>query len=697
MKKHLVLTLSLLFFSGAVCFSYFKSGLDGLPAFWKATGLLEQLLVYNNAIEREALLLANGRRVTFDHMAAVLKTTSRFIANESLGAELTSTMASKLEQTERFKERLAVYRNAARNSIQVIYRMNSEDILKQLTPEERAVEGALSRAVLSRLSIRDELSKSNMQDTLLEVSGFQFSSEVAADEWAAMLRHAYVLEESSEDVHQLLIDITDDNLEREVRTQYDTATEIHHEAAAQANRWRLVLLSNSLILILLLFRAVQLALRHSTELKKFNDRLEFLVKERTEVLENTTLHLREVIDENQAQQRSLTRLSEALVGAKEGVMVLEGDHTVLFANDAYANMFDYDLGQLIGNTHPPSQHTAKILSISKMQDPSEQDDFDLSLNSAQGDVKTLEFSVGTIANEQQHAPEYLVIARDVSERRKLESQLAQAQKLESVGQLAAGIAHEINTPTQYASNNLQFMGEAWDDIEPLFDHLNAFQESGDLDPNSLQSDWEKADMAYLREEVPLALNQARSGLEQIANIVLAMKNFAHPGAENLEATDVNAAIRDTITIAKSEWKYVADVETDFDDTAPPIPAVRSALNQVWLNLIVNSAHAIENVVGGSDSKGKIQISTRVGEDSLIVKFKDSGSGIPEDIQAKVFDPFFTTKSVGKGSGQGLAIARSVITDQHRGHISLISSADQGTEFTIKLPLERNEESLQQAG
>ena len=281
---------------------------------------------------------------------------------------------------------------------------------------------------------------------------------------------------------------------------------------------------------------------------------------------------------------------------------------------------------------------------------------------------------------------------DISNRRELQAQLAHAQKLESIGQLSAGIAHEINTPTQYVGDNTRFLQEALTDLMDVVEAYERLVEAVDAgrDPSSLlaaaKSAAEEADLDYLKGELGSAIDQSLEGVERVTKIVRAMKEFSHPGSKAKTPIDLSAAIRNTITVATNEWKYVANVETDFDSSMTAVPCLPGDFNQVVLNLIVNGAHAIRDVVGDSGDKGVIRIATRKEGDAAVLTVSDTGAGIPDEIVGKVFDPFFTTKEVGVGSGQGLAIARSVIVDKHGGSIDFDSTPGEGTVFTIRLPL-----------
>jgi signal transduction histidine kinase len=284
----------------------------------------------------------------------------------------------------------------------------------------------------------------------------------------------------------------------------------------------------------------------------------------------------------------------------------------------------------------------------------------------------------------------LITGADVTERIHLEQQLRQAQKLEAIGQLAAGIAHEINTPTQYVSDNTTFLKQSWPAICELLRLARALCaecSAGSTSPETLQRAnrcLETADLDYLLQEIPQAIEQSLDGLQRVAKIVRCMKEFSHPDSPSKGLVDINRAIETTITIARNEWKYVAEVETQLDPALPLVPCFVGEFNQVILNLIVNAADAIRESVGESQ-KGKITIATRPKDGFVEVSVSDTGGGIPEEIRSRIFELFFTTKEVGKGSGQGLALAHAVIVKKHGGKIWFESELGKGTRFFITLP------------
>jgi PAS domain S-box-containing protein len=285
------------------------------------------------------------------------------------------------------------------------------------------------------------------------------------------------------------------------------------------------------------------------------------------------------------------------------------------------------------------------------------------------------------------------LMQDITELRRLGRELAAAQKLESVGRLAAGVAHEINTPVQFVSDNVQFARASMTDIAAVILAYRALQEAaqqgGDVIEAAARAAQSEtaAELDYLMKDVPLALEGAVEGLGRIATIVRSMKEFAHPDQAEKTLADLNQAIRSTLVIAHNEYKYVAEIDTQFGEL-PLVPCYLGEINQVVLNLIINASHAISDVIKDTGSLGKLTISTRfdADADAVEVAIADSGSGIPESARNQVFDPFFTTKEVGKGTGQGLAIARSVIVNKHGGTLRFETECGKGTTFFIRLPL-----------
>jgi len=264
---------------------------------------------------------------------------------------------------------------------------------------------------------------------------------------------------------------------------------------------------------------------------------------------------------------------------------------------------------------------------------------------------------------------------DITERKALEQRLAAVDRHESIGRLAAGVAHEINTPIQYLSDSVGFISEG---VIELLGHKAK-------PPHEVGADNESdEDIDYLREELPTALKRVSEGLARIAEVVRSLKEFAHADAINKGLVDLNQSIRSTLVVARSEYRDVADVKTELGEL-PPVTCHGGQINNVILNLVVNAAHAIADAGDGGNRRGLITVRTRAAEDHVIISVTDTGGGIPEAIRHRIFDPFFTTKEVGRGTGQGLTMARNVVVKGHGGEIDFTSEIGKGTTFSVKLP------------
>ncbi|MEM7576483.1 MAG: ATP-binding protein [Planctomycetota bacterium] len=323
---------------------------------------------------------------------------------------------------------------------------------------------------------------------------------------------------------------------------------------------------------------------------------------------------------------------------------------------------------------------------------------------ADGRRLPVEVSISLMVDEDRFV--FNAFIHDISARQDMLRRLMQSQKLESIGQLAAGIAHEINTPTQYVGDNVEFLREGFTDVVGVLDAASALrdvlnQQADDFDLpeavsaalSQLENAEREADVSFLRDEVPAAIDQAAEGVQRVATIVRSMKCFSHPGGSSasdasMSAIDLNEAVTSTLTVCRSEWKYVAELRTELAEDLPAVRCYPGELNQVVLNLVVNAAQALgEQGKGEGAGLGAITVRTRRdGADHACIEIADDGGGIPAEVQPRIFDPFFTTKGVGKGTGQGLAIAHRVVTEQHGGELSFVTSPESGTTFTIRLPI-----------
>ena len=442
---------------------------------------------------------------------------------------------------------------------------------------------------------------------------------------------------------------------------------------------------------------------HTEEaLQKAHDELELRVQERTAEIVRANVLLQNEITERRYAEEALRENEERLRAivntAADGILTIDATGYIESCNPAAESIFGYTADEIIGkagtvlipdfaalqlDTQTKESNGPRPISTASSQDSVGQ--------RKDGTSFPLDLSIGAVEVDNQRIA--TLIVRDRTERQELESQLALARKLESIGELAAGIAHEINTPMQYIGDNTRFLQDAFQDMGIVMkEHLRLLSASkeGRLTAEvvaEVEAVTTAADLVYLTEEVPHAVQQSLQGIERVNQIVHAMKEFSHPGGGEKKAIDLNRAIETTITVARNEWKYVAEMKTDFDENLPPVPCLPGELNQVVLNLIVNAVHAIsEKINGSSNEKGTITLQTGVNGEWVEIRVRDTGSGIPKGVQAKIFDPFFTTKEVGKGTGQGLSIARSVIVDKHGGSLTFETAVGQGTTFIIRLPL-----------
>jgi len=294
---------------------------------------------------------------------------------------------------------------------------------------------------------------------------------------------------------------------------------------------------------------------------------------------------------------------------------------------------------------------------------------------------------------------YVAIVRDISqrlaqrkEREELLARLNTEQKLASIGQLAAGLAHEINTPAQYLESNIDFLRESFAAISQLinsYDQLVSVidvQNPGKELAASCRALQESADWKYLAEEIPRALDQSREGVTRISSIVLAMKEFSRPGCNEKQAVDVNALLDTTITVAGGQWRDITDIDRRFDPDQPTVWGLPTELGQVMLNILINAAQAIEDKIAAEPNaeRGKITIVTAQVGEQVEIAITDNGGGMSEENAAKVFEPFFTTKEVGRGTGQGLALCYDIVVHKHGGSIDFVSKLGEGTTFIVRL-------------
>jgi len=297
-----------------------------------------------------------------------------------------------------------------------------------------------------------------------------------------------------------------------------------------------------------------------------------------------------------------------------------------------------------------------------------------------GPSRTLALALHPLAPTRGGGAGLLILGSDITEQVVMQQQLEQRNKLESIGQLATGIAHELNTPAQFIGGNLRFLH---DQLPTLLDML-PLRVPNPPGPHPART----RDVDYLVAEFPKAITQSLDGIARISGIVSALRDFSHPGATKLAYANINQGLESTIMVARNEWKYIAEVETNFAPDLPLVECYPGEINQVFLNILINAVHTIRDVLTpNSSEKGKITVSTSCQDDWVEVHIADSGKGIPKEIRNRVFDPFFTTKEVGRGTGQGLAISHYIIVQKHGGSIHFETEEGRGTDFIIRLPVQ----------
>ena len=394
------------------------------------------------------------------------------------------------------------------------------------------------------------------------------------------------------------------------------------------------------------------------------------------------------ITAERAMQEERRLLATIIEQTGDSVIITGTDLVIRYANRAATSNSGYSKEELLGKT--------PAIFKSGLVDNSVYVDLYRTLDKGQvwtgrlrnrrksGAIVEEDVTISPVRNEDGQLSHYVAIKRDMTEMTSLQRQLLQSQKLEAIGTLAAGIAHEINTPMQYVQNNISFFAQATTDTTRLFEALARTRHNDNRE--ELLQCIEEIDLDYLVEEIPEAIEEAREGIERVVKIVSAMKAFNHPGSSDQVIADINQSLKNTVTVCRNEYKYVAEIILDLDPELPNVPCFPDQLNQAMLNLIVNAAHAIEE--SGAkfpDNPGRITIGTRSFDDMVEIRIQDTGKGIPEEIRNLIYDPFFTTKEVGKGTGQGLTIVHDVIVQKHHGSLDFTSNPEEGTTFIVCLP------------
>ncbi len=431
--------------------------------------------------------------------------------------------------------------------------------------------------------------------------------------------------------------------------------------------------------------------------QRFFERERLARKEAERLLETRS---RELYDANQALQKTARALEKEVQRSKvvfetaaEGIIIFNDIGAIESLNAAAKQIFELhevDCTQLNICQIVPSAtfcEVSRTCITTLIQELASNDNELMGLRS-DGTGVPIELIVSAFVHNGTRS--YSAIVRDLTRRKELEARLAHAQKMESVGQLAAGIAHELNTPIQFVGDNTHFLRTTFESISEILDLTQTLLEHAteveSLQPlaKQIQETSDRVDLPFLRDEVPAAIEQTLEGAATLSRIVKAMKIFSHPGTADFQQVDLNHALESTLTVCRSEWKYCAELLTEFEPNLPKVSCLPGELNQAFLNLIVNAAHAICSKNAGTPLP--LTVRTRSNGDLVVVEIQDSGIGIPEAIRSRIFDPFFTTKGVGKGTGQGLSLCYNTIVNIHRGKLYFDSEEGVGTTFYVEIPM-----------
>jgi PAS domain S-box-containing protein len=443
------------------------------------------------------------------------------------------------------------------------------------------------------------------------------------------------------------------------------------------------------------------------QIRNAKDEMEKLVEERTAALIQVNQNLLHEIEERKLGQKALfdayTEI-QLIISSISSVMIgVDNRGFVKIWNDVAARLLGLSANEVIGlnfYTLPIDWDWEKIASETAacIQGKKKTRMDDILLGHTSDSPKILGITLTPLILKEETSHGFLLIGSDITERRLLEQQIGRSNKMQAIGEMAAGVAHEINTPTQLVGSNLRFLRQQLDPVLDYLDNTNHIIQAirdGTSNPGMATSMEKKAAAAhlnYFRQEAPLAIEQSLLGVDRISHIVNAMRFFSHPGHQKKENANLNHIIQNAVDLSRSEWNNVAEIQTNLDPNLPILQCLPIELSQVILNLIINAVHAIQDAPGFDQfSKGQIFITSNRLADVLEVRITDNGTGIPREVQNKVFEPFFTTKEVGRGTGQGLAIAYAVIVKKHGGTLEFESEPGHGTIFIIRLPRTENDE------
>jgi len=452
----------------------------------------------------------------------------------------------------------------------------------------------------------------------------------------------------------------------------------------------------------LVFSDATLRVQYEAVLANQQEELARQVAERTEELKQEINERSRITSALQSSRERLRGITDSLV---EGVVMVNRHGQLVFANPSAQHLLgfqdsgevaDYLLDSLMRLRTPEGDlgfeeapWTQVLAGSASLRDN------DALFALASGETLPVAYSCVPLIDDD-FGRSVIISFRDISVLKLAQHENVQSARLASIGQLAAGIAHEINTPIQYIGDNLRYVETALPKLKRGFDAGTELAEKAAAFPElapaaaRFEAAVKEAKLARTMAEMPDAVGESLDGVAQIARIVLSMKEFSHPGVTAKTATDINHALESTLAVSRNAWKHVAEIEHDLDPDLPPVLCHAGEMNQVFLNLILNAAQAIEG--SGKPTPGRITLATRRDGSWAEIRVADSGTGVPLAIRDRIFDPFFTTKAVGKGTGQGLAICRDVVVTKHGGTMGVGGGEGEGAVFIVRLPLDGGSET-----
>ncbi|MGS2724682.1 ATP-binding protein [Porticoccus sp. GXU_MW_L64] len=618
--------------------------------------------------------------------------------------QLEGCISSRTQLVEDFKSNFSVFRNSRLIIFQLI-----EDI-RQLYPDHQRLNQDLDILELDALRAIENRIGDNYDEIIASLEEIRQrhkgSFDDIDDSLGFIIDHFKIINTRESVISQLVreeVALSGDFEQKLNAFEYELDN-VYQQHSQNASMYRYGFGAVAMAILLFGIFQARKSGRLASQLLKHNESLEHMIAKRTENLELAK-------DSLQAEQKEREK---ALVELKDSREMLDA-----IINNLHGCVYEYDVindsvtymsrgaKEIWGVSHRemstqddlrrqihPQDKESTCAVFDKAREDRSPINVEYRVVQKSGDERWVR-EVGVPIIEDDHVKSIVCLVSDIHEfkkagedNRRIQEELHHAQKMESVGQLAAGVAHEINTPAQFISDNLVFLQESAGELLDLIKDIEAAVDKSTDEPTkqTVKELLDEADVEYLADEVPQALKQSAGGIERVATIVRAMKDYSHPG-DSFEFADLNAALQSTIIVSKSEWKYFSKLETDFDENLPMVECVVGDVNQVVLNIIVNAAHAIVDKFDDPDDLGGlITVRTRALDEQVSIEISDNGAGMPESVKSRIFDQFFTTKEVGKGTGQGLSIAYRLITENHNGKIDVESEPGEGTTFRILLPI-----------